>query len=553
MPDSGAFFTPEITRSSVPLPKLRTLNVSNNKLSGSSIDHDGLPAAITHLNFSHNPLRLCAQLLNSLAQLTDLQELHMKGADIDDESLPSSLARKFPRLRILDLSETKVSRSGVRKFFDRSGREENINFDVSTAEPNIGELRVLVGKLIVREAWEIEAEQNYLRKKKSSIALSGSNPPQTDSKDSNQQKVVEKEQWEIDAEKGLSTEGGRRKARLSTTVTQPQPQTTPKSLGTKRDPSPVKAVEKEAWEIEAELGLLTEGGRRRARAQAAMMTRNDERDEETHQNSTNLPSHSSLANYYAVNSQTLKLPASAPPNRSHARSFSLAITPQKSSQPNTDLLVPSSTLPLSVIAKQSFASTLRVLVLNSRRADPSFSLPSELFIQSASDNGCLLPHLEELYLEGCGLSDLVTVNQDSSSAEGSTSRKENVLHIIQSQFPSLTILDLSYNALTSDCLIDSVLSSLLIPPQSSTSSRSNKGLKVLRLRGNRLTDLTAIEQVAAHFKGNRQVPQWRLEELDLRENEISKLPAMLGLLPLDVFLVEGNTYVTVLPRALALF
>ena len=31
--------------------------------------------------------------------------------------------------------------------------------------------------------------------------------------------------------------------------------------------------------------------------------------------------------------------------------------------------------------------------------------------------------------------------------------------------------------------------------------------------------------------------------MDLRDNEIGKLPAELGLLPLEVFLVEGNTYV----------
>ena len=34
-----------------------------------------------------------------------------------------------------------------------------------------------------------------------------------------------------------------------------------------------------------------------------------------------------------------------------------------------------------------------------------------------------------------------------------------------------------------------------------------------------------------------------METLDLRDNEIGKLPAELGLLPLDIFLVEGNTYV----------
>jgi Leucine-rich repeat (LRR) protein len=42
------------------------------------------------------------------------------------------------------------------------------------------------------------------------------------------------------------------------------------------------------------------------------------------------------------------------------------------------------------------------------------------------------------------------------------------------------------------------------------------------------------------FRCHRSVPDWKLEELDLRDNEISNLPGELGLLPLDVFLVDGN-------------
>ena len=46
--------------------------------------------------------------------------------------------------------------------------------------------------------------------------------------------------------------------------------------------------------------------------------------------------------------------------------------------------------------------------------------------------------------------------------------------------------------------------------------------------------------LAESFRGNRAVPEWKLEELDLRANEIGKLPPELGLLLLDVFLVDGN-------------
>jgi hypothetical protein len=56
-----------------------------------------------------------------------------------------------------------------------------------------------------------------------------------------------------------------------------------------------------------------------------------------------------------------------------------------------------------------------------------------------------------------------------------------------------------------------------------------------------LTDLDGFQNLALMFKGNRQVEEWKLEELDLRDNEIGKLPPELGMLPLDVFLVDGNT------------
>jgi hypothetical protein len=34
--------------------------------------------------------------------------------------------------------------------------------------------------------------------------------------------------------------------------------------------------------------------------------------------------------------------------------------------------------------------------------------------------------------------------------------------------------------------------------------------------------------------------KWTLEELDVRENSIAGLPGELGLLPLDLFVVDGN-------------
>ena len=71
-------------------------------------------------------------------------------------------------------------------------------------------------------------------------------------------------------------------------------------------------------------------------------------------------------------------------------------------------------------------------------------------------------------------------------------------------------------------------------------SPHRKGLRHLRLRGNRISDLDGFLGLAEAFKGNRDVVDWMLEELDVRDNEIGKLPPELGLLPMDVFLVDGN-------------
>jgi Leucine-rich repeat (LRR) protein len=172
--------------------------------------------------------------------------------------------------------------------------------------------------------------------------------------------------------------------------------------------------------------------------------------------------------------------------------------------------------------------------------DRSFSLPPV----TAGDLPCL-PNLEELSLSGCGLGDTVPVSRQErpgSSASSPTRTSELILPLLIDLFPSIRTLDLSYNALSSSSFGTETLSSLILstadapsPPQ-----QQRNGLRYLRLRGNKLTELDGLQGIAERFKGNRELPAWKLEELDLRDNEISKLPPELGLLPLDVFLVDGN-------------
>ena len=252
-----------------------------------------------------------------------------------------------------------------------------------------------------------------------------------------------------------------------------------------------------------------------------------------------LSSGSGLSNpqYFTSSTQTLRLPpSSALPAKSsgHSRAFSLAApTPSMFSSGASrtgDISVPTPTLPLSVIISHPFAQTLRVLILANRRMDRSFALPS-----SPISAGGFLPCLEELDLEGCNLTDLVTVYPESSSGRTTPPRSnEPILLTLAKLFPSLQTLNLSYNTLTNASLTSEALSTLIL------TSPHRKGLRHLRLRGNKLSELDGFLKLAEAFKGNRNVPGWKMEELDLRDNEIGKLPPELGLLPLDVFLVDGN-------------
>ncbi|KAJ3876255.1 L domain-like protein [Lentinula edodes] len=537
---SGGFFGPVIARSSVPLPKLVSLDASHNKITAEAIDPE-IPTALVKINLSFNPLGNSAAFMNNLSRLSNLQELRMEQADIGDESFPedinSSSKPSFPRLRILDLGETRVTTDTIKAAVQNFQPQREISLDLTTENPPEGVILVLVGKKVVREAWEIEAE----RKAKARAAKFaqeegiewGNSPRRPVNKSSGSSSgVVEKEAWEIEAEQGLLTEGGKRRAKAQAVAAAAGNSGSTLASTAKRPVSKAEIV-KEAWEIEAEQGLLTEGGRRRARA-AALAAEAKEKEKAALSTSSPAPS---LANsqYYTRATNALALPASTPPSKaiSHGRAFSF--NPSSSAftgspSPN-DFAVPLPSAPLAEIAAQPFALTLRVLTLNNRRADRSFTLP-------ASYGSALLPNLEELDLEGCNFADNVSVARIHSSPEGSSPNRssEPLVPLLASLFPSLRVLNLSYNILTSACLTTDTLSALILE------APHRKGLKQLILRGNKLTELDGFQGLAEMFKGNRDVPGWKLDELDLRDNDIGRLPAELGMLPLDVFLVDGNAF-----------
>ena len=504
----GDFFGTTVTRATTPLPHLVNLDVSDNNISANAI-HDNLPVSLSKVNLSRNPLGPSQRLLRNLATLKRLKELRMEHAEIGDDSFPPSLfsSPPFPSLRILDVSETQVNLDATKAAL--GSMKQDLNFDFTMADVPDGVTRILVGKRVIKEAWEVELEQRAKARVAATIEFT--------------------DDW---------------------TDTLPPKRSESRTSATSPIPSKVaveekkpKEAQKEAWEIEAEQGMLTEGAKRRARAVAAAAAQSEigkgtpKRSSPPPASPSTSPLGLSGPQYFQESSQTLRLPASAPPSKSsHTRAFSMAApssftsgTPSR----GEDLSVPTPTLPLAVIVAQPFADTLKVLILANRRMEKSFALPSI----PESITG-FLPSLEVLDLEGCNLGDLVPVYRASDSSSGTSTpprSNEMIIPTIAKLFPSLKTLNLSYNGLTNASLTPEVLSDLILE------SPHRKGLHHLRLQGNRISELNAFLSLAESFKGNREVPAWKMEELDLRDNEIGRLPSELGLLPLDVFLVDGNT------------
>ena len=506
---SVSFFTPVVARSTTPLPRLVNLDVSHNKITAEEI-HDNLPISLTKVDLSSNPLGQAQRLLRNLASLKRLKEVRFAHAEIDDDSFPSSLfqASPFPSLRLLDMEETQVHLNTVKAALKPMRQE--LNFDFVNDDPPDGVTRVLVGKRVIKEAWEIELERRAKTRVVATVEF-------TDDWTDNQPQKCSNGQ--VDTVSPTSNSSEKKKEKV---IVKP------------------KEVQKETWEIEAEQGLTTEGGRRRARAAAASAAAAAQSTQDTVNakpaSSPSPPPSLGLTNtqYFTLATQILRLPASAPPSKvGHARAFSVATPfPSKTSSTSRteDLAIPTPTLPLSTIVAQPFANTLKVLILSNRRKDRSFDLPS-----LPDSCGGFLPCLEELDLEGCNLNDLVPTTVLNSAAVTPTRTNESLIPTIAKLFPSLSTLNLSYNTITDASLTPEALSNLILV------SPLRRGLRHLRLRGNRISKLDGFVKLSEAFKGHQPVPSWRLEELDVRDNEIGKLPPELGLLALDVFLVDGNT------------
>ena len=508
------FFSPEIRRADEPLPSLRVLEVSFNSLTAAGINPP-MPASLVKFDLSSNPLGPeTRSLILRCSRLPDLKELLLHKANIDNGAFPDDLfpntseSSLYPRLQSLDLGETRVTETAIRSAFAPTSLVLDFEITNSPQEPPEGTVKVVVGKKIVKEAWELEVERSVERRRG---------------------RTVPSDSW--------SAEGGEHQASNSKTPSKEAMEHEPPATEGQRRLAQARAAartEEESRE-EAEEGLTAGTQRPREtklvpqQTEASVNRREGSRDSPNNSDAAQ-PSYSlATSKYYAADERALTLPPSSAPTKSftHARSFSAAhlLTPGSPS----DLTVPTPTLPLvHIVDHASVATTLRVLRLDKRRLDRSFSLPP---LAGLPKEGCL-PALEELSFESCGLGDNISYFEGDDSSDR---KSEPLLPLLAKLFPSILTLNLTHNSLTSHGLTTAHLSELLL--------HKATPLRQLELSSNRLADLEGFVGLAGMFKGNREVQRWKMETLDLRDNEIGKLPAELGLLPLDVFLVEGNTYV----------
>jgi Leucine-rich repeat (LRR) protein len=320
---SSGFFSPsEIVRATRPLPRLTSLDASHNKIISSAIHHDSLPQDLKTFSLAYNPLGDVAELLASLSALTQLVALRLSRCDIDDTSFPATLLSSangptFPKLAVLDLEETRATQAAVSRSL--SGLTQSIDFEASVGDERTvptGTLAAAVGKRIVREAWEIEADRHVQRLRE------------------------------------------RRSA--------PNLKVTPVSESPPPPPPLPLPVQKEQWEIDAEQGLLSDGVQLRARAEAAAQRAADDSGAVVGP-TVIAASHTTpvLGRHWDSHTLTLTLPPSTGRSVRHGAG---AAGGEKS--------LPRVTLPLALILTQPFADTLRTLDLRGRRAEPGIILPT---------------------------------------------------------------------------------------------------------------------------------------------------------------------------------
>lgn len=113
-------------------------------------------------------------LVRSLAGVKRLEKVAMRKAEVDDRGFEldtsavgagagDSTGTGFPKLKELDLEETRVTRDVLLETFTRINPSKTLDFDLASTAGVVqveeGVIKVVVGKRVIREAWEIEADR----------------------------------------------------------------------------------------------------------------------------------------------------------------------------------------------------------------------------------------------------------------------------------------------------------------------------------------------------------------------------------------------------------
>lgn len=141
-----------------PLPALQTLHIERNKLTGGSFSGP-FPVQLSKLHIQGNPLGADAQtILKSLGELSNLKDLNLSKCALVNASVPiaNSDTGFFGQLASLDLTDNEtLSEAKVREML--AGRD--VAFEGYDDEVMDGDLVVKFGKILVKEAWELDAER----------------------------------------------------------------------------------------------------------------------------------------------------------------------------------------------------------------------------------------------------------------------------------------------------------------------------------------------------------------------------------------------------------
>jgi Leucine-rich repeat (LRR) protein len=504
-----------LLKSMAPLNALTTLVLADNAFDDQAFTAPGFefPPRLISLDLSSCGLTDVSLPISVLSTLPRLVRLNLSSNVLSDSFplSPSPSSPLFPALKSIDLSNNafdsllnlESTLEGTGKKIDWIGLPKVISNLVRAASV----IRLQSGEKERRETVECKVGENLLRE-----------------------------------------EQGRRRGLFPPNPSTPQPvRVVEARVTTMVDvPAAVEVMvqeeaggEKEAWELEAASGLLTEGGRRRARAEAARRTR------ET-------PTATPVRTVVEV-MESLKLEDgedSTPPSPSptarlppppycadkvaEVKLEEQAVEELEVEEEGEDA---SEEDPAVVLVSSAFDPTTRVLDLSRRKLDailvpttgtpPSRLSPSTLNLSHNVFTTLPLStlsawswiSLSTLDLSHNSISALSLLSLPSplpslhslnlsSNALPSTLDSTPLLSSLHTLFPSLSILELSYNQLST---VEGI-SSLLFG-----------GIEKLNLRGNQIETIEELVDVAKTCDGKPVVEGWKCIELDLQDNSIGRV------------------------------